>query len=32
MFFMVYVILCGAASVILYAITPILKKMIHGVK
>ena len=31
-FFMVFVILCGAASVILYAITPILKKMMHGVK
>ncbi|TDH23253.1 MFS transporter [Segetibacter sp. 3557_3] len=31
-FFMVFVILCGAASIILYAITPILKKMMHGVK
>ncbi len=31
-FFMVFVILCGAASLILYAITPILKKMMHGVK
>ena len=31
-FFMVFVILCGAASVILYSITPILKKMMHGVK
>jgi len=31
-FFMVFVILCGAASIILYAITPLLKKMMHGVK
>ncbi|MCW3110076.1 MAG: di-/tripeptide transporter [Segetibacter sp.] len=31
-FFMVFVILCGAASVILYAITPILKRMMHGVR
>ena len=31
-FFMVFVILCGAASVILYSITPLLKRMMHGVK
>ena len=31
-FFMVFVILCGAAAVILYAITPLLKKMMHGVR
>lgn len=31
-FFMVFVILCGTASIILYAITPILKRMMHGVR
>lgn len=31
-FFMVFVVLCGIASVILFAITPFLKKMMHGVK
>jgi proton-dependent oligopeptide transporter, POT family len=31
-FFMVFVILCGVAAVILYSITPILKRMMHGVK
>jgi POT family proton-dependent oligopeptide transporter len=31
-FFMVFVILCGAASVILYAITPLLKRMMNGVR
>jgi POT family proton-dependent oligopeptide transporter len=31
-FFMVFVILCGAAAVILYALTPFLKKMMHGVR
>ncbi|MBA4139311.1 MAG: peptide MFS transporter [Segetibacter sp.] len=31
-FFMVFVILCGVASVVLYALTPLLKKMMHGVK
>ena len=31
-FFMVFVILCGAASVILYSLTPMLKKMMHGVR
>lgn len=31
-FFMVFVILCGAASVVLYALTPLLKRMMHGVR
>ncbi len=31
-FFMVFVVLCGVASVILFSITPILKKMMHGVR
>jgi POT family proton-dependent oligopeptide transporter len=31
-FFMVFVILCGVASVILFMLTPVLKKMMHGVK
>jgi proton-dependent oligopeptide transporter, POT family len=31
-FFMVFVILCGAAAVVLYALTPVLKKMMHGVR
>jgi POT family proton-dependent oligopeptide transporter len=31
-FFMVFVVLCGVASVILFAITPKLKKMMHGVR
>jgi len=31
-FFMVFVVLCGIAAVILAAITPLLKKMMHGVK
>jgi POT family proton-dependent oligopeptide transporter len=31
-FFMVFVVLCGIAAVILLAITPRLKKMMHGVK
>ncbi len=31
-FFMVFVILCGLASVILMALTPKLKKMMHGVR
>lgn len=31
-FFMVFVILCGVASVILFLLTPALKKMMHGVK
>ena len=31
-FFMVFVILCGVASVILFMLTPTLKKMMHGIK
>ena len=31
-FFMVFVVLCGAAAIILYLISPILKRMMHGVK
>lgn len=31
-FFMVFVILCGIAAVILASISPILKRMMHGVK
>lgn len=31
-FFMVFVVLCGVASVILLLLTPFLKKMMHGVK
>lgn len=31
-FFMVFVVLCGVASVILFALTPKLKKMMHGIK
>jgi POT family proton-dependent oligopeptide transporter len=31
-FFMVFVVLTGIAAIILFAITPILKKMMHGVK
>ena len=31
-FFMVFVILCGVASLILFALTPMLKKMMHGVR
>jgi POT family proton-dependent oligopeptide transporter len=31
-FFMVFVVLCGIASVVLFAITPKLKKMMHGVR
>ena len=31
-FFMVFVILCGLASIILMALTPKLKKMMHGVR
>ena len=30
-FFMVFVVLCGIASIILAAISPILKKMMHGI-
>ena len=31
-FFMVFVVLCGTASVILFLLTPVLKKMMHGVR
>jgi proton-dependent oligopeptide transporter, POT family len=31
-FFMVFVVLCGIASVILFALTPFLKRMMHGIK
>lgn len=31
-FFMVFVVLTGVASVILFALTPVLKKMMHGVR
>ncbi|HEX2616092.1 MAG TPA: hypothetical protein VHL57_01055, partial [Flavobacteriales bacterium] len=31
-FFMVFVALCGMASLVLFAITPILKRMMHGVR
>src|SRR6218665_71164 len=31
-FFMVFVVLCGIASLVLFAITPFLKKMMHGVR
>lgn len=31
-FFMVFVVLCGLAALILFAITPRLKKMMHGVR
>ena len=30
-FFMVFVILCGIAAAILFALTPRLKKMMHGI-
>ena len=30
-FFMVFVLLCGVASIILFSLTPMLKKMMHGV-
>ena len=31
-FFMVFVVLCGIASAVLFSITPILKRMMHGVR
>ncbi|MDO9374780.1 MAG: hypothetical protein Q7T76_10190, partial [Ferruginibacter sp.] len=31
-FFMVFVILCGTAAIVLYALTPLLKRMMHGVR
>lgn len=31
-FFMVFVVLCGLAAIILFLLTPVLKRMMHGVK
>jgi proton-dependent oligopeptide transporter, POT family len=31
-FFMVFVVLCGVASILLFSLTPFLKKMMHGIK
>lgn len=31
-FFMVFVILCGVAAAVLFALTPVLKRMMHGVR
>ena len=31
-FFMVFVVLCGVAAALLFALTPTLKKMMHGIK
>lgn len=31
-FFMVFVVLCGLASIVLFALTPVLKKLMHGVR
>ncbi len=31
-FFMVFVILCGIAAALLFALTPLMKKMMHGVR
>ena len=31
-FFMLFVVLCGLAGLILYALTPMMKKMMHGVR
>jgi proton-dependent oligopeptide transporter, POT family len=31
-FFMMFVVLCGIAGLVLYALSPILKKMMHGVR
>lgn len=31
-FFMVFVVLCGIASALLFSLTPLMKKMMHGVK
>ncbi len=30
-FFMMFVILCGSAALVLYALTPLLKRMMHGI-
>ena len=31
-FFMLFVVLCGLAGLVLFALSPILKKMMHGVR
>ena len=31
-FFMVFVVLCGIAAIILFLLTPVIKKMMHGVR
>lgn len=31
-FFMVFVILCGTAAIVMYSLTPLLKKWMHGVR
>ncbi len=31
-FFMLFVILCGTAAVLLYALTPLIRRMMHGVR
>jgi POT family proton-dependent oligopeptide transporter len=31
-FFMVFVVLCGIASILLFSLSPLLKRMMHGVK
>ncbi len=31
-FFMLFVVLCGVAGIVLYALTPMMKKMMHGVR
>jgi POT family proton-dependent oligopeptide transporter len=31
-FFMVFVVLCGIAALILFLLTPVIKKMMHGVR
>jgi POT family proton-dependent oligopeptide transporter len=31
-FFMLFVILCGTAAVLLYSLTPLIKRMMHGVR
>ncbi|HMO61255.1 MAG TPA: peptide MFS transporter [Ferruginibacter sp.] len=31
-FFMLFVILCGLAGIVLYALSPVMKKMMHGVR
>lgn len=31
-FFMVFVVLCGLAALVLFALTPVMKKMMHGIR